>query len=516
MTTEGKSSQFNSKTFKRVVGILILPLLMASFIIGRQSSVMTQANPQANSKSPVAMPAPPVVETNSAGQVTSYADVVARVQPAVVTITSSKKATISQQPLGFDDDLLRRFFGDRFRGQEGPSVPQRGLGSGVIVSPDGYILTNNHVVDDADSITVLLNDRRTVEAKVVGTDPLSDLAVIKIEEKNLPVISVGDSDKARVGDVALAIGNPLNVGQTVTMGIISAKGRHTQLGNGDFEDFIQTDAPINRGNSGGALINTKGELIGINSQILSPSGGSIGIGFAIPTNMARGVMDQLIKTGTVRRGLLGVTTRDVDSKIATSLSIPQVRGALVTETQPGSAAERTGLKPYDVIVGVNDSSVEDSNSLKNQIATIQPGSNVVLTVIRNGKEQKLSATLGERKSEIASATGRATLPGDPSSGTSKLQGVKLEEMRPDIASQLNMARNTQGVVVTDIDPSSSAAQSGLAERDVITEINRTPVRSIGDLNAAVNASGNRPLLLMVKRPTPEGSQSLILTLDARS
>ncbi|MGH9916813.1 MAG: PDZ domain-containing protein, partial [Pyrinomonadaceae bacterium] len=306
------------------------------------------------------------------------------------------------------------------------------------------------------------------------------------------------------------------IGQTVTMGIISAKSRRTQLGDGDFEDFIQTDAPINRGNSGGALVNTSGELIGINSQILSPSGGSIGIGFAIPTNMARSVMEQLIKTGAVRRGLLGVTTRNVDSETATSLSIPQVRGALVTETQQDSAAERAGLKPYDVIIGVNGNPVGDNNSLKNQIAAIQPGSNVTLTIIRNGKEQKLNAILGEHKSEVASATGTAILPGGSSSESSKLRGVRLEEIRPEIAAQLNMSRDTQGVIVTGLDPSSPAAQSGLAERDVITEVNRKPIRSIGDLNATVNASGDRPLLLMVKRPTQGGPQSLILTLDARS
>src|SRR5579883_1251642 len=236
----------------------------------------------------------------------SYADVVARVTPAVVTIRSERRVRAPQQFPFADDPMLREFFGRQFGGRQPQAQPQvqRALGSGVIVSPDGYILTNHHVIDGAEDIKVELNDNRTVKAKVIGSDAPSDLAVLKIDASNLPVLQLGDSDRARVGDVVLAVGNPLGVGQTVTMGIISAKGRQTELSNGTFEDFIQTDAPINQGNSGGALVNTNGELVGINSQILSQSGGSIGIGFAIPSNMAKTVMEQLIKTGKVRRGQL--------------------------------------------------------------------------------------------------------------------------------------------------------------------------------------------------------------------
>src|SRR5215203_659674 len=276
----------------------------------------------------------------------SYADVLTRVTPAVVTVRASRHTRESQQMPFMNDPALRELFGDRFRQQ--PPRPEerveRGLGSGVVVSADGYILTNHHVVDGAQEIRVELNDGRAFQAKVVGTDQPSDLAVLKVEASGLPVLPLGDSDKARVGDVALAVGNPLGIGQTVTSGIVSAKGRSTGLSDGSFEDFIQTDAAINRGNSGGALVNTQGELIGINSQILSPSGGSIGIGFAIPSNMAKDVMGQLIQTGRVHRGMIGVNIQPVTADLASSLGMNQARGAIVSGVQAGGPADRAGVK----------------------------------------------------------------------------------------------------------------------------------------------------------------------------
>ncbi len=309
------------------------------------------------------------------------------------------------------DDFFRRFFGDRF--DEGPRPPrsyrQEGLGSGVIVTGDGYILTNHHVVDGASEITVELTDGRTVSAKAIGSDAPSDLAVLKIDLTNLQPIGLANSDAVQVGDVVLAIGNPLGIGQTVTLGIISAKGRATGVGDGSYEDFLQTDAPINRGNSGGALVNAKGELIGINSQILSPSGGNIGIGFAIPANMARHVMDQLRQDGRVRRAQLGVTIQPVTSELAESLGIKQIGGALVSSVEPGSAADRAGVKRGDVIKSFNGQAVQDTNSLRNRVASTPPGSNATVVVLRDGSERTLTVKLGEL---AESKTARRDVEGD--------------------------------------------------------------------------------------------------------
>ncbi len=272
----------------------------------------------------------------------SYADVVSRVSPAVITIHSQMRARAPEQYPFLDDPMFREFFGDRGRIPQQPPQRREGLGSGVIVSADGYILTNHHVVDGAEQIKVDMNDNRTLNARVIGVDPPSDLALLKVEASNLPVLTLGDSDRVRVGDVVLAIGNPLGIGQTVTMGIISAKGRQTGLSSGSFEDFLQTDAPINQGNSGGALVSTNSELVGINSQILSPSGGSIGIGFAIPSNMARTVMETLVRTGKVRRGQLGLTVGKVTSEVVEKLKLKDQRGLLVAQVLPGSGSVPSG------------------------------------------------------------------------------------------------------------------------------------------------------------------------------
>jgi len=373
------------------VTILICLAVACNRQDGRNVRLTSASDQVANNPS---APAPASTNPTATMPTMSYADVVSKAAPAVVTIHSQMRVRQPQQfPFG-NDPFFREFFGDRVP----PPAPERrreGLGSGVIVSQDGYVLTNHHVIDGADRIKVDLNDNRTLEAKVIGTDPPSDLAVLKVEASGLPVLGLGDSDRTRVGDVVLAIGNPLGVGQTVTMGIISAKGRQTGLSNGAFEDFLQTDAPINQGNSGGALVSTNIELIGINSQILSPSGGSIGLGFAVPSNMARTVMEQLIRTGRVRRGQLGITVLKIPSEEASKLGVTEGAGVVVYQVQPGSAADRAGLRRGDIITALNGTAVDDPNTFRNIIAGSAPGTEVTLTVKRDGREQQVRATLGE-------------------------------------------------------------------------------------------------------------------------
>jgi Do/DeqQ family serine protease len=378
----------------------------------------------------------------------------------------------------------------------------------VVVSADGYILTNHHVIDGAQEIKIELNDNRTLVARVIGSDPPSDLALLKVDAQGLPVLPLGDSDAVRVGDIVLAVGNPMGVGQTVTMGIISAKGRSTGLSDGSFEDFLQTDAPINTGNSGGALVNTNGELVGINSQILSPSGLNIGIGFAIPANMARSVMDQLLKGGKVRRGMLGLTIQQVTPDLAASLGLPNVRGALVSSVQPGSPAESAGLKRGDVITAINGAPVSDSNSLRNQIARTQPGTEVALTITRDNREQQLRVTLGELPADkTKAAAGESSR---DSTETGKL-GISVGPLTPALASRLDLPGGAQGLVVTNVDSAGPAAQVGIREGDLIEEVNRQPVRSAADLQAAIQRTGARPALLLVNRR----GDSLFLTVCPR-
>ena len=452
----------------------------------RESAVSSQQSAVGSQQSAVAGRIP--------GARDSYADVVKTVAPAVVTIRVEGKAKIS--PTQFEgDDFFRRFFGeDEGDNGRGPrrqrAVPrtfrQRGLGSGVVMTSDGYILTNNHVVEGADAIHIDLSDGRTLEGKVIGTDKPSDLALVKVNATGLQSAPLGNSDNAQIGDVVLAIGNPLGVGQTVTMGIVSAKGRSTGSGDSDgnrsYQDFLQTDAPINHGNSGGALVNTKGEVIGINAEMLSPVDANIGIGFAIPSNMARRVVDDLRKEGRVRRAQLGVEVQPVTSDLAASLGLNHVGGAIISKVTPDSAADRAGLKRGDVIQSFNGQTVSDFNSLRNHVADAQPGSNATVGIIRDGGEKTVSVKLDE--AEVSKRAARNN--DEPASADKGALGLGVE-------------RNAKGLVITQVNPDSRAAEAGLQEGDVILEVNRQAVQSADDLRAAVRKTTDRPVLLLVER-----------------
>lgn len=484
----------------RILGaVWISFLVMAFMVIGFMLP---------NSGKNSVMAADPTSDINSLAARSSYADTVDRVSPAVVTVRSERKggASNAQEMPFMNDPRFREFFGGRLpnRQQQRPQT-ERAMGSGVIVTRDGTILTNNHVVEGASKIKVELPDRRIFDAKVVGTDKPSDLAVLKIEASDLPVLSLGDSDKTRVGDVVLAIGYPLGLQQTVTGGIISAKGRSTGISDGSFEDFLQTDAPINHGNSGGALVNLNGELIGINSQILSPSGGSIGIGFSIPSNMAKSVMDQLMKNGKVSRGMLGIGIQNVTSDLAQQFGLKEIRGVIINSVKLGSPADKAGIKQGDVITGINGTNISDNNELRNRVAQTAPGSQINLTLLRDGKEQTVVATLTEFNLERVAVgdddeglENDETAPGNAPNNASKL-GVSLQVLTPQIAAQLNLKGVTNGLVVAEVQDGGAADEAGLAQGDVIQQINRQPVNSLADVKTALAKSEGKPALLLINR-----------------
>jgi len=410
--------------------------------------------------------------------------------PSVVKISASKMVKTQGMEM---DPMLRQFFGGSFPGgqQQPRSHREGGLGSGVIVSPDGYILTNNHVVDGATDVKVTLADRREFKAKIIGTDPKTDVAVLKIDASNLAAITVGDSSKLQIGDAVLAIGNPYGVGQTVTMGIVSATGR-ANLGIEDYEDFIQTDASINPGNSGGALVNDRGELIGINTAILAPgSGGNQGIGFAVPVNLVRNVMDQITTHGEVTRSYLGVTIQEVTPALAKAMGLNAPEGALISDVQAGSPGQKAGLKSGDVVVEINGKKIVASNELRMDVSMMEPGQPARLKVFRDGHVIDVTANVEPMPGKRVAKAGS-----EDSSSEKAMLGVTVDNLTPQDARQLGLPPNTKGVIVTDVDPGSQAAAAGLQKGDVIQQVNRKPVTNADDFTAALRHSSGESLLLV--------------------
>jgi serine protease Do len=438
---------------------------------------------------------------------TSFAPIVQKVAPSVVKVFVTMKAKATENPMSNPDmEFFRRFFGGDGLNQMNPGQPdaptEHGLGSGVIVSPDGYILTNNHVVSEASEIQVALNDGRQFTAKVIGTDPQTDVALIKINAENLPALTLTDSSKVEIGDVVLAIGNPFGIGQTVTKGIVSAKDRTTS-GDGD-EDFIQTDAAINPGNSGGALVDTDGRLIGINSAILPRSGGNQGIGFAVPSDLCRWVMDCLVKTGHVERGLLGVMIQNLTPDLAKAFKLDRTTGALVGDVTPGSPADKAGLKSGDVITQFNGQAIQDASQLKLRVAETTPGSKVPVIVNRNGTDMTLDVTLGNTPEKGVAKRNETSGAGQKEA----LAGVGVTDLDQNTRSELNIPENVQGAVISQIAPDSPAYEAGLRTGDVMTELNHQPVKNAQDAVADTEKqTGNETL---VKVWTKAGSHYLVV------
>jgi Do/DeqQ family serine protease len=420
----------------------------------------------------------------------TLAPLLKKVTPAVVNISVESTTRVQPNPL-FNDPFFRRFFD--VPQQQGPrTVPRQSVGSGVIVdAKEGYVLTNHHVIEDADHIVVTLQDKRQFVAKLVGSDKDTDIALLKIDASGLTQVPIGDSDQLEVGDYVVAIGNPFALGQTVTSGIVSALGR-TGLNIEGYEDFIQTDASINPGNPGGALINMDGQLVGINTAILSPGGrGNVGIGFAVPSNMARQVMDQLITYGKVNRGQLGVYIQSVTPAMAQALKLSVQQGALVTQVEPGSAADKAGIKANDIIVAVNGHEVQSSTELRNAVGLMRVGSSVRLDYMRDGERRTVELNIGKvGETSASSDTGEENQQG----ALARLEGADLRNLPPGSTQYGDL----QGVLVSDVAPGSSADRAGLQAGDVILGANRMPVHSVAELNQALRGITG-PLALDVMR-----------------
>ena len=432
---------------------------------------------------------------------TSFAPIVKKVAPSVVNIFTTRfvKERPMRNPM-LNDPIFRQFFGDQGPGDNRERTrKEQSLGSGVIVSPDGYILTANHVVAEADEIKVSIGDnKKEFTARVIGKDQATDVAVLKIEANNLPAVTLADSDQLEIGDIVLALGNPYGVGQSVTMGIVSAVGRSGLAGFNQYQDFIQTDAAINPGNSGGALVDAEGRLVGINTAIISRSGGNQGIGFAVPINMARNVLERLVSGGKIERGYLGIIQQDIDAGLAKQFNLPDQNGALVGDVIPDAPAAKAGLKSGDVILSVNGKPIADAHSLQLTVSQCAPGSAATIKFIRNGVNKTFVITLGELPG-VSSGSNDQNNPETGSSKADALDGVTVADLDPQIRSLLRVPASVQGAIVTDVDSESNSADAGLQRNDLIVEINRQPVTGSDDAVRLCKAAKDDQILVKVWR-----------------
>jgi serine protease Do len=481
----------------------LLVLTACAALAGGTSLVIAESKDSKNTTKPsVAVKVDPAPLQRSNDSL-SFSPIVKKVAPSVVKVVTRERAKeLEMGGFPFNDPRLREFFGPflddpRAPGRGGPGQNRRlqrqpqqmGLGSGVIVSADGYILTNNHVVAGADTVKVSLNDGHEYSAKVVGTDEKTDLAVIKVDAKDLPAVTFANSEDVQVGDRVLAVGNPFGIGQTVTTGIVSGTGRAVSIGV-DYADFIQTDAAINPGNSGGALIDMQGRLIGINTAILSRNGGFQGIGFAIPSKLAQSVMNSLVSDGKVVRGFLGVTIQDLTPALAESLSVKRDSGAVVSDVNEDSPADKAGIKSGDVVLQINGKPVADSRALKFSVAELKPGTETDVKILRDGKEQTLKVKVGEIPGEK-----RLAKAGDDKVDDGVLDGVGVTDLTPAARQEFEIPATIKGALVTEVDPNSPAAEAGLSPGDVIQEINRKPVRSGDDAVKLTEKTESKKTLL---------------------
>ncbi|RJQ46600.1 MAG: DegQ family serine endoprotease [Nitrospiraceae bacterium] len=483
--------------------IFVLIALVSGYIIGNRGNLFTRKSSVPsytyNFQTPKGL----------SGESSAFSEIVKVVSPVVVNISTSKMVERDSQPF---PDLFGDQFFDFLEPYHRPKKwKEQSLGSGVIVSAEGYILTNAHVVEKADEIQVTLYDQQNYKGKIIGTDPKTDIAVIKISIENLPAIKWGDSDNISVGEFVLAFGNPFSLSNTVTMGIVSAVGR-ANVGIADYEDFIQTDAAINPGNSGGPLVNIKGEMIGVNTAIFSRTGGYQGIGFAVPSNMAKSVMTQLINKGRVTRGWLGITIQNFTPELAKEFGLSKTAGALVTEIMKGSPAEKAGLRRGDIITEIDSKGIKNVESLRNTIAQSNVGSTIELTVVRDGKTMTINATITEFPQDLAQAVPKESEEAY-SYHDNALAGFSVMNMTQEIAKQLGLSKDEKGVVIVKVEPYTAAEDAGLRKGDIIQEINKKTIKNISEFNSIVSkVKKGDTLLLFINR----GGNKFYITLKVYS